>query len=500
MNSARTLDPNVLRAGTTFCMILLALSVLDSGMGDSLLAFPISDVDYLFPSPISRRIVLACRLPGLTFGSVFFSGFVLVIFGSVSRLSSPLPPVGNAHIPGWYSPAAIFFCVATYFNLAMFVSIRLPDRRAIHRVLMASSVLLFGAFGTLWWRLGSQGTTQILNSDLVKWLFLPCRLASDTLVSGFSHHSLGYTVLWLAIIYLASLVPMFIPNSNWYEQSIVSSERISMIRQAAKGGFSAIMAVKSADFKHNGSRIYTLPPFGLGAGALFWAHLCSAWKRPFANFASSAIGGVVLGAFGSFVSIKGGNELLGVGVLAGLGAYATMAFMQVARTASEGALRRRDLLSPLPIPGWQSVAANLGVPVLAYTLFSTVCGLTFLTSSSSFRWPVLFAFTLLLPVRFTARAALQYLVVIGYPDLADKVQQVLALGVYIILSTPLIAVEAIACSPALLFRSIWVALVLVTLLQIPILAAMLWIAGKASEKAVATGEPVNIFKLMSHRK
>ena len=497
----KTIDPVVLRAGTTFCMILLGLAVIDGGLGDSLLAFPLPDVDYLFPSPISRKIVLAYKLPALTFGAVFFGGFVLVLFSTLTRFAQPGGAhVGNISPPSWVAPLSLVSSVGIYFNLAMWVSVRIRNRGKIHLGLIGAFLTFGACLGVLWWLRGSNAVVAVLESDWIRTIFKPSSLASDVLVAGFCHRPAMDLVEWLLIGYVLSLVPMFLSNANWYEQSIVSSERISMIRQAARGGFSSLMAAKSANFKHKAARTYTVPPFGQGAFALFWAHLCAATKRPFTNFVAPLLGGLALGSLGGVANINN-SEIVGLGflLLAGLASYSTMAFMQIARTASEGAIRRRELLSPLPKKGWQSVAANLAVPVMAFDLFCFGCALSY----GSLRAPdarlVVFGFLVFMPLRTAARMTLQYVIVLGYPDLADKMQQVLSVGVYMILTTPFLFAEVVFCIPALYFQSMWLGFVTLSLLQIPFIVFLLFIAGKAAEKAVATGEPINLFQLFRSR-
>lgn len=500
--TGRTLNSETLRAATTFSMILLGLAVIDGGLGDNLLAFAMPDVDYLFPSPISRRTVLAYKLPALTFGSVFFGGFVLVLFTALTKFAhAEESVVGHAYAAGWVAPLALFCSVGIYLNLAMWISVRILNRSKLHIWLLACFTLFGIGLALIWWIQGSRSVVSILQSSWLRTLFRPSSLASDVLVAGFCHQDATTPLCDLLIGYAASFVPMFLANSNWYEQSIVSSERVSRFRQAAKGGFSAIMAAKSTTFRHKAAREYTVPRFGTGAMALYWAHLCASAKRPYSNFVAPFVGGVALGALGAAANTNSSEiEGIGFGFLAGLAAYATMAFMQIARTASEGAIRRRELLSPLPISGWQSVAANLAVPIMAFLMFCLGATSGYCIPNAPLSGVVGFAFCVLLPLRTAARMVLQYVIVLGYPDLADKLQQVLSVGVYMVLTTPFLLVEILFCMPALLFQSIWLGLITLSLLQIPFIAFLLLIAGIGAERAVATGEPINLFQIFRMRK
>ena len=87
---------------------------------------------------------------------------------------------------------------------------------------------------------------------------------------------------------------------------------------------------------------------------------------------------------------------------------------------------------------------------------------------------------------------LQYGLVIGYADLADKVQQFLGSFVYYVFAGPILAVEVLLCIPAFALQSVWLGLVVVTLFQLPLIAGLLVIVGRASDRAVASGEPVSL--------
>ena len=496
------LDPRAFHVGATLSLILLGLSFIDSGLGDSLLALGMPDVDYLFPSPISRRYVLAFRIPALLFSALFMAGFVLMAFNLTTQVARPQwTSVGHTVPPGWAAPAALFLSGGIYMNLAMYISVRINDRRAIHRALMTFVFAVAGILGLLGWFRGLGAVSGIVESSLVWWIFLPSSLACESLIAGYSLHPALQPLGWLCIGYVVSLIPLFTSNANWYEQSIVSSERTTAFRQAARGGHSALAAARAASFTRTSNKMYTVRPFGQGAMALLWAHMCAAAKKPFANFIGPTIGGIGAGFFAAMAtSANKDTENLGYSVLFGIAMYCSMGFMASAKTACEAAIRRRELLSPLPIPGWKSVAANLAMPLCTAFLFFFSIGVTYAILRAPSWQLIAFAFVIGLPLRLAARMTLQYIVGLGFPDVADKLQQFFALGIYAVATSPFLATEALLCIPGILTHNPWVLLVCLTVFQIPLTAMLLLLAGKASEKAVATGEPVRIMSLLKSDK
>jgi len=497
-----TLNGDEFSAGVMIALILLGLGFIDTGLGDGLLAFGMCDVDYLFPSPISRRVILAYRLPGLMFGNLFMAGFALFAFSVATQFGQPRMGVMGHTIPaGWVAPTALYLSGGIYMNLAMFISITVANRKTYHKALAAITISLCGVLGMLGWLHGMRAVVTVMQSEWVRWIFLPSTLGAKTLLAGYAKQPTAPYLGWLVLGYLVSLVPMFLSKSNWFEQSIVSTERMSSFRSAARGGYATLMAARASSFRHKGERPYTLPPFGRGAMALFWAHLCAAAKRPLTNFITPFIGGLGVGVFGAIATVRNQGAGLQDNIIGYTGilmvvAYGSLGFMTTAKTASESAMRRRELISPLPISGWKTVAANLATPYCSGLLFFFGCALTYMTFRAP-NWQLLcFGIAIGLSLRLAARMALQYIIGVTYPDAADKIQQFFAVGIYGLVALPFIVLELIVCAPGILLHSFWGALIPVTLLQIPLTALFITVAGKATERSIATGEQVTLFSLV----
>ena len=498
-----SLDPKAFSAGVMIALILLGIGFIDTGLGDGLLAFALCDVDYLFPSPISRRVILAYRLPGLMFGNLFMTGFALFSFRVATGIARPaIEHTGHTISSPWIAPIALFLSGGIYMNLAMFISITVPDRKIYHKIVMAGTIALCVGLGLLAWIAGMPAVELVVESPWMKWIFLPSTLGAKTLLAGYAHLPTGPLLIWLVAGYFVSLIPMFLSNRNWYEQSIVSTERVSSFRSAARGGYATLMAARASSFKHKGDRPYTFAPFGEGAMALFWAHLCAAGKRPLTNFFTPFLGGLGVGTFGALAALKNHGSGWESDVIAYAGilmvvAYGSLGFMTTAKTASESAIRRRELIAPLPIKGWQVVAANLGTPYCSGLLFFFGCAVMYVAFRAP-SWPILgFGIAVGLSLRLAARMALQYIIGVVYPDAADKIQQFFAVGIYGLLALPFILIEGIVCLPGIYLHSIWMALIPVTLVQVPFIALFVLVAGKASDRAIASGEPVTIWSLFS---
>ena len=60
-------------------LALLSVGQLESGLTGGALTFSLSDVDYVFPAPISRRIVLLYRIPAIVLRNLFYVAIFMVI-------------------------------------------------------------------------------------------------------------------------------------------------------------------------------------------------------------------------------------------------------------------------------------------------------------------------------------------------------------------------------------------------------------------------------------
>jgi len=489
---------SVFRGVLFAALAISATFTLRRSVGDGLLAFGMSDVDYLFPSPISRRVVLAYRLPALTFG-VFLSGFFLLyMYRSVSQFVYVIVPShGHSAPPWWFALLALGLCSAIYFNIAMFLALVIERRKVLNLTLIGGIVVLSSTLGLAGLLGGQQGFIGLTASWGLNWLYYPCHLAVVVLLNSIQGTTDSSPLLLLGCAYLLSLVPMFLTNANFYGQSIESSEKMAVRRRAAKGGMAAFQASRATTVKYKATREYTVKPFGIGPGALAWAHLCAAGKRPFVNFIVPAVGGLACGVAGPIADQF--LKELGMGSTTFIVIYASMGFMTSARTASEAAVRRRELIAPLPIKAWEGVMANLVVPWISMILFAVLAAIGFACSSTEYRVEALVGLGLVFPLRLASRMVLMYVLVLAYPDFEDKVQQLLGQGIYYLVAAPFVIVEIIALIPAFVLHSVWCGLLVLLVLEAFILWAMLALAGAATERAVATGEPVRLLKLIRRK-
>jgi len=520
-------NPAALSNAVWITLIAFGVLVIAIVLSGGLLAFSMSDVDYVFPSPISRRVILGFKLPSITGRTAI--AFVLPLsmfafmFSTLSQINADSTFVG---FPWWATPAAIFLSLGIYVNLALVVTLTVNKRKIVERLFGVFALIVALYVGLTGALQGASTLSTVLTTGWSRWVFLPSTLAAEVMTAPISQHSPHHQIALLLSGYVVTLIPMFAVNSNWYEQSIVITEKISAIREAVKGGaspFTASLNPKTLKSRIGSGQLYTVPAFGRGAWALVWAHVCAAGKKPWLICLGPIVAGVLFGIYGSafkihsfapttsvttdksgqmhFYSYSGFATINSMGVFTQLMFFMTaaMLFQSFSQLSCLAAIKRRELINPLPIPGYQAVAADLVVPFGVLIVLCVSATVTAAIAGKEAIWLFAFNMCLLLPLRIAARMVLQYLVLLGYPDATDPTNRLMAGIAYGVAAIPLLLVELLVAVPAIIFHSVWSAVLPLAILQIPFFIGLLMLTGKAREKAIATGEPVTLLGTLRNR-
>ena len=256
--------------------------------------------------------------------------------------------------------------------------------------------------------------------------FYPCRLLADAFVSPLTGKPAGGSIFQLAAFFAASLMLLLTRTENYYEATLTGSERVGRLKEAARqGSFSAVFAARTrnrAKVMKDRSRPYTLPLFGRGASAVFWAHLSSAAKRPFVNFVLPFSGGLA-SAIVCLMWLPGSA----VQIVAGIDAYVTWSFLLIAtRSSFRQCVQLRSLVRPFPIRPWKVVVADVTPIGITGSLFGWGASLALLGYGGRDRVIAGVALVFAAPALVCTLALIQYVVTLWYPSAQDKMQQLLS--------------------------------------------------------------------------
>ncbi|MFN3648470.1 MAG: putative ABC exporter domain-containing protein [Armatimonadota bacterium] len=415
---------DAISAGLFFILVFAAIGVLEDGLSGGFLAFSLADIDYLFPAPIPPKLVLAYRLAAKTGAAFFQAAFSLFVL--IWLTTSGLGSYGAGFAAIFLSIAALFLCFAGYINVALLMKLVLGfgRRNTIRRWVFVGLVVMAALLILHYREHGWGGLAALGRSPVWLVLFFPCRLATDVLLAPLQGQLAAGSAAWLALFYLVSLGLVFSRSEPFYEASLEGSQTAARMLQAAReGNWSSFFALGTRRGPRGGSsrRPYAFPRFGRGAGALLWAHLAAAAKRPWVNFILPLAGGIVLALIAHRLTPQYAGLVVGAG-----SAYLTLVTAAGGVIGFRQGLARYELVRPLPFHARQVVLAEVVPRTLISSLFGWGAGLGILlvrASDAAQAAPFLF---LCLPMLLLWLSLVQLLCALWYPDPGDRLQQALS--------------------------------------------------------------------------
>lgn len=287
-------------------LLLLGTLTLTTSLKSGSAVFRMSDVNLLFVSPTSPRLILVyglARQMGTTLLGFFF---MLFYCGSLTN-SFPITPTG-----------VLLLVVMTVFYTILVQVVSMlaygmirgePRRRAavqggiyafITLMVLTALVPFVKGGGTVSAAYAAAGYRSLEYFPLVGW----AKGAVFALIEGDSRRAALYGALLLASFLLCIL--LFLKSTpDYYEDVLEKAEKTFALRQAKKEkrGFASASAPKKVGKSGLGR--------GWGANAFFYKHLCEAHRRSrFVFFSASTVVQLVisLGMYGIMLLIGGGDK------------------------------------------------------------------------------------------------------------------------------------------------------------------------------------------------
>jgi hypothetical protein len=329
------------------------------------LAFSEAEIAFLFPAPVSRRMLIHYRILSSQFRLVFTA----IIFTLVFRRG-----ITVTHAVGWW---VILATINLHFTGSSFVTTRLlnrtltpPARRNVRLAIVGIVIIALGAWA---WLTLTPPTVNDLRSGGAMGRYVSMQLERGPLP-------------WLLAIPRLTLAPYFAADARafllamgpaiivlglhyfWVLHSEVSFEEASISRAEKRAA--RVRAIQQGDWRNQGQTLKPQrPPFRLATTgrpevAFLWKNLLATNQlfRP----ASLLVVALVVFAFGSWLGHR--PDLKAVqGVVTGLGtAFIAMLLLfgpQLARQDLRTDLKNADILKTYPLRGWQIVFGQLLTPI-----------------------------------------------------------------------------------------------------------------------------------------
>lgn len=438
------------------CSIIMVYMVLKS-FSDSLLVFGLSDIDFLFPTPISRRAIMTLKLLGLYMRAGSYALFMAMVF--VPQLSMLARSMKGSVSTAWLGGvlfAAVIINICTLINLI--ATFREGKKWWLAWVVrgIAYALLIFaaGSIFLVYQRTGNvaDGIVQTLRHPVITTLLLPSKWAADLLLTAFTGlvPGIGRELAMMALLAAGSYALVMMRDENPYEPALAASTRAAAIRAAARAGGYARMRTEmwKTERRKTAKAEAGVPPFGRGAGALVWKNLnVGVRSSGRAMVTIPAIAAVALIATRATLPSRDVEDVIEILVPVVLGYFVFFTSMLTLQSFRSD-LKQANILKPMPFPSWQIIAAQSVHGTLMVSGFTWILVVLVAVTYGLRPNSILPVLALTLPFLSYDLLCWQSAAAIIYPKVEDPTQQylgsligMLASGIAVV---PPMAVGAIA--------------------------------------------------------
>jgi hypothetical protein len=360
--------------------VLITIWLLQRAFSESLIVFGMPEVDFVFPTPIRRRVVMSLKLLKMYVKLGLYLAFIIYFISGPMQLLSMASGRGPSMAVGWFGAllyGILLLNVYTIINLI--VSCREDGRwwlayvvRGVAYGLILLAVVV-AAVGYL--RTGNIADSLALavTQPVFIALMLPVRWAADLMVSPFIgwQRIFGIELAALGLLAAASYVLVLLRKENPYEPSLSISARSSAARAAIRSGDWSRARAELLKSKPKASRPkFGIPPFGRGAVAVVWKNL-NVLARSSGAQIRFAIALIVVAVIMSHAVVgqKVTPRDVELFVIFGL-LYVMWLFSAFMMQGFRADLKQVNILKPIPIPAWKLILAEIAHGVVLVSLGS----------------------------------------------------------------------------------------------------------------------------------
>jgi ABC-2 type transport system permease protein len=332
----------------------------------STLVFSLSEIDFLFPSPLKRKTILFNRLlinyAKIMVQYLFLAGFGLLMISSVFGII-----IWPRILFLWLAIVLIMMFASNLGDLVSLVSSHYSELRRTRnrRILMGAGLLFLGFLGArtllevVRGEPVSRAAMEALNSTVVRILMYPMAAASDVAVAWTLTVSTALEILFLLGLSVLSIWAVLSVETHFYEASEATSRELWQSLQKIRRQ----EVVVSESFV---KRMLKIAPFGTGSTALIWKNLVGLLRdirSLLPTFVMAAIFFSVMVARGG----RGGEEFYFALFMLFFLVFVTAGYI---RWDLREDLRRIEIIKLIPDSNFRIVLSEVAVPALFSTLIS----------------------------------------------------------------------------------------------------------------------------------
>jgi ABC-2 type transport system permease protein len=430
--------PGALIAAIRSVLLVSLFTSIVTALGNGGLFFQPSDVDFLFPAPLSRRGILLFQMLGRYARMLLPSVYLPLAFGGATLAAmakvSPL-----ALWPGMLG-MWLFFVIAANGAQAVVLArsaqtegteAQVSRRLLLRRIFSGIAIVLLFILAWVGFRAslmaagnpGSLGLTirallRVINSNAVSVVLLPVAWASDLLMVTFEGWTTASVGRILGLIFLAfvSLLLLFSRERDFYEGALETTERRTRMVNAVQSGDAGTMLAQMAQ---DGQLLpgKTVPVLGTGAWAILWKDLISLTRTPVRSWMTL----LFIAAFPAALGIVVGGRRSELAVLLWLVLF-TLNMANLFLLSVRDMVRRVDITKALPLAPTRILMGELALSIVQLTLLGAF-SLSLMALTGVARGSLFGASLMLLPTLAALLLFVQTCFVLIYPQRRDDTAQ-----------------------------------------------------------------------------
>lgn len=381
--NAAAMPTEMIRAVAFLMLSFGSLVILFQAFSTGSLVFSIAHIDFLFPTPISRRAVLLVKLVKDYLKYAFWVTF-MVIFTGVPLLMSINVRLFPA---GLWSIAALTAYILFVINVTHAVNIiftfgfeRLKQTGKLVKLIMGVTFGSAVVIGVRQYLMSGDCCFSVLwavNSPVIKTIFAPADWCASLVLAPLEGVTSADTIHLGLLCGLAAASFAFLMSrkENIYEPSLGVSVRATRVRQAMRSGDATALRVQMMQEKGKKSAgMMVIPPFGKGAVALLWKSLAIRYRMSWTQLLMV----LVLPGVVTFVIQRSVNVQEILCNLPFVLVYLTYIMSITIQPQVRAELKHANVLKSMPIAAWKVMLAQvvngslyltLGISVFAASMW-----------------------------------------------------------------------------------------------------------------------------------
>ncbi len=425
-----TLPAELIRLIAFLALSFGSVAVLYGAFSSGLLVFSIAHIDFLFPTPISRRKVLLVKLlkDYLKFG--FWVAFFFTFMGSpiLARFHVSLMPWGIVSIGAVVAMLLLIVNLAHTINIVFtFGYERLRQAAIIIRFLLLGAPASAVAFGVYQYLTTGNSFASLVfatESPVVAVVFAPVWWCTDLLLAPLwsitGEDWFHFALLWL--LAAGSLLLLMSRRENLYEPSLGISARLARRKQLA--GARTFSDLKVETLREKGAKRAggaVVPPFGSGATSFVWKNILLRYRIYRGQLVFMALGPlVIVFLIRRFIPSAEFMEKIPFAMI-----YIVWVLSMAAQAEMRSDLKYSNIVKSMPIAAWKIVLAQVTSSVIFMAAGTLLFAAYLWAMIPESRGPILIGCAFSAPFVGFANISASLISALLYPDTRDMAQNYL---------------------------------------------------------------------------